>query len=144
MSATVQETGIEGVRLILPLVHGDARGYFFECWHAERYASLGVAERFVQDNVSRSRRGVLRGLHIQHPHAQGKLVQVLDGAVFDVAVDVRAGSPTFGRWVGYELSADNHRQLRETCAPGREIVAVVTSRSYRSSSGSIRTPGWRC
>jgi dTDP-4-dehydrorhamnose 3,5-epimerase len=111
MSATVQETAIEGVRLITPRVHGDARGYFFECWRADRYAGLGVPERFVQDNVSRSRRGVLRGLHVQHPHSQGKLVQVFDGAVFDVAVDVRVGSPTFGQWVAYELSADNHCQL---------------------------------
>jgi dTDP-4-dehydrorhamnose 3,5-epimerase len=127
MSATVQETGIEGVRLIVPLVHGDARGYFFECWHADRYVQLGVPERFVQDNVSRSRRGVLRGLHIQHPHAQGKLVQVLDGAVFDVAVDVRVGSPTFGRWGGYELSSENHRQLY--LAPGIAHGFCVLSES---------------
>lgn len=104
-------TDIEGVVLIEPAVFGDARGYFFESWHSERYAAWGVPTTFVQDNVSRSARGILRGLHFQEPFSQGKLVQVLEGEVFDVAVDVRVGSPTFGRWVGERLSADNHRQL---------------------------------
>jgi dTDP-4-dehydrorhamnose 3,5-epimerase len=104
-------TEIPEVLLIEPRVFRDGRGHFLETWSAERYAALGLPASFVQDNVSASRRGVLRGLHFQHPHAQGKLVQVLRGAVFDVAVDVRFGSPTFGRWVGAELSADNARQL---------------------------------
>ena len=111
MSVTVHPTEIEQVQLIVPTVHGDARGYLFESWHADRYAAIGLPSRFVQDNVSRSARGVLRGLHVQCPFPQGKLVQVLDGEVFDVAVDVRVGSPTFGRWSGHHLSADNHRQL---------------------------------
>lgn len=111
MSVTVEETAIVGVKLILPKVYGDARGSFFEAWHADRYAALGLPAQFVQDNVSRSRRGVLRGLHVQSPHPQGKLVQVLEGEVFDVAVDVRVGSPTFGRWTGHPLSAENHHQL---------------------------------
>jgi len=111
MSVTVHTTAIEGVRLIEPKVFGDTRGFFFELWHAERYAGFDLPSHFVQDNVSRSRRGVLRGLHVQHPNPQGKLVQVLDGEVFDVAVDVRLGSASFGQWVGYRLSADNHRQL---------------------------------
>jgi dTDP-4-dehydrorhamnose 3,5-epimerase len=111
MSVTAEQTTIPGVRLITPVVHGDARGFFFESWRADRCAALGLPDGFVQDNVSRSRRGVLRGLHVQHPYPQGKLVQVLDGEVFDVAVDVRVGSPTFGRWVGYHLSGENHRQL---------------------------------
>jgi len=106
-----QQTAIEGVLLIDPAVYGDARGYFFECWHADRYAAMGLPAHFVQDNVSRSRRGVLRGLHVQQPFPQGKLVQVLDGEVFDVAVDVRVGSPTFGLWSGHYLSAANHHQL---------------------------------
>lgn len=90
---------------------GDARGYFFESWSAGRYADAGIAGPFVQDNISRSRRGILRGLHLQSPHAQGKLVSALVGEVFDVAVDVRTGSPTFGQWVGQVLSDRNHRQM---------------------------------
>ncbi len=97
--------------LIEPNVFGDARGFFMESFSADRYAAAGIPGPFVQDNVSRSRRGVLRGLHLQNPHAQGKLVSVLEGEVFDVAVDVRVGSPTFGQWVGEYLSAENRRQL---------------------------------
>lgn len=111
MSQAVDLTIIPGVLLVTPAVHGDARGYFFESWRADRYAHIGVPDKFVQDNVSRSARGVLRGLHLQSPHPQGKLVQVLEGEVFDVAVDVRVGSPAFGRWVGYRLSSANHQQL---------------------------------
>jgi dTDP-4-dehydrorhamnose 3,5-epimerase len=107
----IQPTQLRSVLLIEPTVHGDARGQFFESWHRERYAASGVPREFVQDNVSRSERGILRGLHLQEPFGQGKLVQVLDGEVFDVAVDVRVGSPTFGKWVGEHLSSDNHRQL---------------------------------
>jgi len=96
---------------IEPRVARDTRGWFFESWNEERFAQHGLARTFVQDNVSRSRRGVLRGLHLQHPHAQEKLVSVLHGEVFDVAVDVRRGSPTFGRWCGERLSAEAGRQL---------------------------------
>jgi dTDP-4-dehydrorhamnose 3,5-epimerase len=99
------------VLLIEPKVFGDDRGFFMETFSAARYAEAGVAGTFVQDNVSRSRRGVLRGLHFQNPHAQGKLVSALEGEVFDVAVDVRVGSPTFGQWCGERLSAENKRQL---------------------------------
>lgn len=104
-------TVLDGVVLIEPAVFSDARGFFVESWHQARYAELGVPSVFVQDNVSRSQQGTLRGLHLQEPYGQGKLVQVLDGEVFDVAVDVRVGSPTFGRWVGEHLSAENHRQI---------------------------------
>jgi dTDP-4-dehydrorhamnose 3,5-epimerase len=90
---------------------GDERGWFLEAWHAERYGEAGIPGGFVQDNVSFSRRGVLRGLHFQHPHGQAKLVGVLQGEVWDVAVDVRAGSPSFCRWVGRTLSERNRRQL---------------------------------
>lgn len=107
----VTPTELPEVLRIDPKVFGDARGYFFETWHRDRYAELGLPREFVQDNLSRSQRGILRGLHLQHPHAQGKLVQVLEGEVFDVAVDVRVGSPTFGRWVSEVLSFENHRQL---------------------------------
>jgi dTDP-4-dehydrorhamnose 3,5-epimerase len=104
------ETSIPEVLLIRPKVFGDARGWFLESWQQQRYAELGLPP-FVQDNVSFSGRGVLRGLHYQHPHGQGKLVQVLAGTVFDAAVDIRVGSPTFGRYVSAELSSENHLQL---------------------------------
>ena len=107
----VIETDLPGVLIIEPKVHGDARGFFIETWHASRYAEHGLPERFVQDNHSRSSRGVLRGLHYQLQQPQGKLVRVTQGEVFDVAVDIRRGSPTFGRWVGVHLSGDNHRQF---------------------------------
>jgi dTDP-4-dehydrorhamnose 3,5-epimerase len=107
----VVATELPGVLLVEPRVFGDARGFFFETFHAERYAAAGIPGPFVQDNLSRSGRGTLRGLHFQEPRAQGKLVQVLQGAVWDVAVDVRKGSPHFGRWVGMELSEENRRQL---------------------------------
>ena len=103
------ETAIPGVVVIEPKLFGDSRGFFMEMYHEERYA--GVTRRFVQDNLSRSTRGVLRGLHFQNPKPQGKLVMVLRGSVLDVAVDVRAGSPTFGRHVAIELSEENRRQL---------------------------------
>ena len=121
----VIETHLPGVLIIEPKVWGDARGYFFESFQAERYASLGVHGSFVQDNISYSRRGILRGLHLQNPNPQGKLVQVLQGTVLDVAVDVRHGSPNFGRSIAVELSADNHRQL--WVPPGFAHGFVVTS-----------------
>lgn len=107
----VVPTRLPGVVVLEPRVFRDDRGHFFESYSQDRYASAGLPERFVQDNVSYSRAGVLRGLHYQQPNAQGKLVTVLRGEVFDVAVDVRQGSPTFGQWVGVTLSADNGRQM---------------------------------
>lgn len=104
-------TRLPGVLLIEPPVFGDGRGFFMETFQAERYAQAGIPGPFVQDNVSLSRHGILRGLHLQNPMPQGKLVYVLRGEVFDVAVDVRRGSPTFGQWVGEYLSAENKRQL---------------------------------
>ncbi|NCA71723.1 MAG: dTDP-4-dehydrorhamnose 3,5-epimerase [Sphingobacteriia bacterium] len=123
----VLETSLPGVLIIEPRVFGDARGFFMETYQAERYAEVGVPAPFVQDNLSYSSKGVLRGLHLQHPRAQGKLVQVLAGAVFDVAVDVRRGSPSFGRWLGIELSAENRRQL--WIPPGFAHGFLVTSES---------------
>jgi dTDP-4-dehydrorhamnose 3,5-epimerase len=101
---------LPGVLLIEPEVFGDARGYFSETYSMPRYEQLGIPP-FVQDNVSRSATGILRGLHLQHPHGQGKLVFALQGEVFDVAVDVRHGSPTFGQTASAVLSEDNHKQL---------------------------------
>ncbi|HET6229997.1 MAG TPA: dTDP-4-dehydrorhamnose 3,5-epimerase [Longimicrobiaceae bacterium] len=120
----VLSTELDGVLLFEPKVIRDERGQFFEAWNEERYRAAGLGERFVQDNVSWSRAGVLRGLHYQHPHAQGKLVTVLRGEVFDVAVDVRRGSPMFGRWAGFTLSAENGRQL--WIPPGFAHGFVVT------------------
>ena len=107
----VIETKLPGVLILEPKVFGDTRGFFFESFHAHRYREAGILVDFVQDNVSRSARGVLRGLHFQNPRPQAKLVQVLEGSVIDVAVDVRHGSPTFGEHVVVELSAENHRQF---------------------------------
>jgi dTDP-4-dehydrorhamnose 3,5-epimerase len=108
----VTTTAIPGVLLLEPKVFGDSRGFFFESFNQRVFeAAIGGTAHFVQDNHSRSERGVLRGLHYQVAHPQGKLVRVVAGAVFDVAVDIRSGSPTFGRWVGVELTADNKRQL---------------------------------
>lgn len=105
------DTGIEGLVILEPELHGDRRGYFMETWHAKRYAEAGLPERFVQANVSRSSAGVIRGLHYQYPEPQGKLVTVLEGRIFDLAVDIRSDSPTFRQWAGVELSAGNHRQF---------------------------------
>ncbi|MDZ3823537.1 MAG: dTDP-4-dehydrorhamnose 3,5-epimerase [Pseudoxanthomonas sp.] len=102
-------TELPGVVIVEPKVFGDERGYFFESFHKARFAEHGLAIDIVQSNVSRSARGVLRGLHYQWPNPQGKLVQVLEGEVFDVAVDIRRGSPTFGRWTACVLSAENKR-----------------------------------
>lgn len=108
----VTSTAIDGVLVLEPRVFGDARGFFLESFNQRVFAeATGLDVAFVQDNHSRSARGVLRGLHYQTVQPQGKLVRVVRGAVFDVAVDIRAGSSTFGRWVGVELSEDNHRQL---------------------------------
>jgi dTDP-4-dehydrorhamnose 3,5-epimerase len=105
------ETAIPGVLILEPEVFGDARGLFMELYHEERYAASGIPARFLQDNLSRSTRGVLRGLHLQNPRPQGKLVTVLRGEVRDVVVDVRLGSPTFGTHVSVDLSEDNRQQL---------------------------------
>lgn len=107
----VIETILPGVLIIEPQVWGDERGWFFESYHQARFAEAGFTHAFVQDNHSRSRRGVLRGLHYQEPNPQGKLVRCTKGALFDVAVDIRRGSPHFGRWFGLELSEENKRML---------------------------------
>lgn len=107
----VTATEMPDVLLVEPRVFGDERGFFYESYNRREFASVGLDVEFVQDNHSRSGRGVLRGLHYQIEHAQGKLVRVTAGDVFDVAVDMRKSSPRFGKWVGVELSADNRRSL---------------------------------
>ena len=105
------ETKLPGVLVVEPDVYGDERGFFLETWSAKRYAEAGLPQTYVQDNMSFSTKGILRGLHLQHPKGQGKLVHVIAGEVFDVAVDVRVGSPTFGHWDGVLLSSDNRKQI---------------------------------
>ena len=107
----VIETTLPGVVIIEPKVFGDERGFFMETWNQQRYVDAGIPAGFVQDNLSYSRRGVLRGLHFQNPNPQGKLVSVYQGEVYDVAVDIRRGSPTFGQWTAVTLSAENKRQF---------------------------------
>ncbi len=107
----ITETKLPGVMLIEPRVFGDDRGFFLESWNAQAFADGGLDLAFVQDNHSKSARGVLRGLHYQSPDPQGKLVRVVAGAVYDVAVDMRRSSPHFGQWVGVELSAENKWML---------------------------------
>ena len=107
----VFETGLDGVVIVEPRVFGDERGFFQESWKASSYGSHGLPVAFAQANISRSAKGVLRGLHYQYRQPLGKLVSVLEGRIFDVAVDVRPGSAFFGQWAGVELSAANHRQL---------------------------------
>ena len=107
----ISETKLPGVLIFEPKVFSDDRGFFLETWSQQRYCEAGIVSSFVQDNVSVSRKGTLRGLHFQHPHGQGKLIQVLSGEVMDVAVDIRLGSPTFGQWVSVILSQSNHKQV---------------------------------
>jgi dTDP-4-dehydrorhamnose 3,5-epimerase len=129
----VISTKIPGVLIFEPKVFGDSRGFFMETWNFARYSEAGLKARFVQDNLSRSARGVLRGLHYQYPRAQGKLVSVVEGEVFDVAVDIRHGSPTFGQWEGVLLSAENKRQfyVPEGFAHGFVVLSENALFSYK-------------
>jgi len=132
----VIDTQIPGVVVIEPLVHGDARGFFYESYNAEKYKSSGLDLTFVQSNVSRSAHGVLRGLHYQWPNPQGKLVSVLEGEVYDVAVDIRVGSPTFGRWAAAVLSAQNKRHfwVPEGFAHGFAVLSDFATFSYQCTA----------
>jgi dTDP-4-dehydrorhamnose 3,5-epimerase len=124
---------LEGLLLIEPKVFGDARGFFLETWNERRYRECGVGAAFVQDNLSLSRQGILRGLHFQNPTPQGKLVSVWQGEVFDVAVDLRRSSPTFGRWHGVSLSAENRRQfyVPPGFAHGFQVVSEAALFHYK-------------
>ncbi|MEO1132115.1 MAG: dTDP-4-dehydrorhamnose 3,5-epimerase [Cyanobacteria bacterium J06639_1] len=127
------DTALPDVFVVEPKVFGDARGYFFESYHEQKLRDLGIETRFVQDNRSRSRRGVLRGLHFQLQHPQAKLCSVLQGEVFDVAVDIRIGSPTFGQWVGVVLSEENKHQIfiPEGFAHGFVVLSETAEFSYK-------------
>ena len=121
------KTPIHGAVLVEPKVLGDARGFFMETWQSERFAAAGIDAKFLQDNHSRSVQWTLRGLHLQVAHTQGKLVRVASGSVFDVVVDLRLSSPSYGAWGGVELSAENHRML--WVPPGLAHGILVTSPS---------------
>ncbi len=130
------KTPLPGCLVIEPVVHGDARGFFYESFHAEKFAQAGLDLKFVQTNVSRSAQGVLRGLHYQWPHSQGKLVSVLEGEVYDVAVDIRRGSPTFGQWAAAVLSADNKRHfwVPEGFAHGFAVLSEQATFVYQCTA----------
>jgi dTDP-4-dehydrorhamnose 3,5-epimerase len=129
----VTATELPGVLLVRPRIFHDGRGTFMETWHRDRYALAGIPSPFVQDNAALSRRGVIRGLHYQYPQPQGKLVMVLLGTVLDVVVDIRRGSPSFGKWLGAELSADNGHQLwiPEGFAHGYAVLSDTAIVSYK-------------
>lgn len=133
----VIETDLPGCRVIEPRVFGDARGFFYESWNKARFAEVGLDLDFVQGNVSASTRGVLRGLHYQWPNPQGKLVSVLEGEVYDVAVDIRRGSPNFGRWAAVLLSAENKRHfwIPEGFAHGFAVVSARAVFTYQCTAG---------
>jgi dTDP-4-dehydrorhamnose 3,5-epimerase len=126
---------IPDVLIVEPEVHADGRGFFLETFHAARYREHGIAGPFVQDNHSRSLGGTLRGLHLQLRHTQGKLIRVIEGEVFDVAVDVRRGSPTFGRWVGVALTADSFTQIYipPGFAHGFAVISAIAQVEYKAT-----------
>jgi dTDP-4-dehydrorhamnose 3,5-epimerase len=141
MGLICEQTSIPGVRVFTPKVHGDARGFFLQTYQLKEYAEAGLDRVFVQDNLSRSRGNTVRGLHYQLRHPQAKLVSVLRGAVLDVAVDIRRGSPTFGRSVAVELSEDNHKQffIPEGFAHGFRVLSDTADFFYKCTD--FFTPG---
>jgi dTDP-4-dehydrorhamnose 3,5-epimerase len=127
------QTALPGVIVVVPDVHRDARGFFLETFHADKYRAAGIDRPFVQDNHSRSVRGTVRGLHLQIRRPQAKLVRVIEGTVYDVAVDLRRGSPTFGKWVGVELSAENFKQsyVPAGFAHGFSVTSEIAQVEYK-------------
>jgi len=144
----VIETPLSGVVVLEPTILRDARGFFMETYHARKYAEFGITETFVQDNHSHSVRGTLRGLHYQRDHPQAKLCRVVQGEVFDVCVDLRQGSPTFGQWYGTVLSAENARQIFVPAgfAHGFQVLSETADFLYKCSdfyvSGDERGIAW--
>jgi dTDP-4-dehydrorhamnose 3,5-epimerase len=132
----ITETPLPGVLVLEPRVFNDERGFFLETYQLGRYDEAGIQDPFVQDNLSRSIKGTLRGLHFQEPHGQGKLVMVMRGAIFDVAVDIRRGSRTFGRWHGVHLSEDNHLQIWVPAgfAHGFFVTSEVADVAYKCTA----------
>jgi dTDP-4-dehydrorhamnose 3,5-epimerase len=138
----ITETSLPGVLLIEPKVFGDARGFFLESWNRKTFAGLGLDLDFVQDNHSRSGKGVLRGLHYQLNDPQGKLVRVTQGRVFDVAVDMRRGSPHFGQWTGHELSAENHHMLWIPPGFAHGFLVLSESADFLYKTTAYYAPQW--
>jgi dTDP-4-dehydrorhamnose 3,5-epimerase len=132
----VIETSLPGVLVVEPQVFKDSRGYFYESYNEAKYVKAGIRAKFVQTNVSQSARGVLRGLHYQWPNPQGKLVSVLEGEVYDVAVDIRRNSPTFGQWTSVMLTANNHRHMwiPEGFAHGFCVLSERTTFAYQCTT----------
>lgn len=132
----VVDTALAGVKIVRPVVHRDPRGFFLETYHLERYAAGGIGDVFVQDNHSKSVRGTVRGLHLQRTRLQAKLVRVIHGEVFDVAVDVRVGSPRFGQWTGVRLSSENAWQMYVPAgfAHGFAVLSEVAEVEYKCSA----------
>jgi len=135
-------TRLPDVLLLEPKVFGDPRGFFMESWNRQTFADLGLDLDFVQDNHSRSARGVLRGLHYQLDQPQGKLVRVTSGAVFDVAVDLRRSSPHFGQWTGHELSAENQRMLWVPPGFGHGFLVLSDSADFLYKTTAYYAPQW--
>lgn len=136
------ETSLPGVLVLEPKVFGDARGFFLESWNRKTFSDLGLDIDFVQDNHSRSARGVLRGLHYQLNEPQGKLVRVVSGAVFDVAVDIRRSSPHFGQWVGHELSAENRRMMWVPPGFAHGFLVLSESADFLYKTTTYYAPQW--
>jgi dTDP-4-dehydrorhamnose 3,5-epimerase len=134
------ETPIAGMLLIEPKVFGDARGFFMETWQAAKFKAAGVDVDFVQDNHSRSAQWTLRGMHLQVQHTQGKLVRVTSGAVYDAVVDLRRGSPSFGRWWGAELSGENHRMLWVPAGLAHGMLVISESADFLYKCTDIYSP----
>lgn len=132
----IVQTSLPGAVVIEPQVFGDARGFFYESYNKAKYIAAGITSEFVQSNVSRSSKGVLRGLHYQWPNPQGKLVSVLEGEVYDVAVDIRRGSPTFGQWAGVMLTSENHRHfwIPEGFAHGFCVLSEYATFTYQCTA----------
>lgn len=133
MSITVRQTSLPGVVIIEPRVFDDKRGFFLETFHSKQYAEQGIEKTFVQDNHSHSSKGILRGLHYQLNYPQGKIVYVVTGEIFDVAVDIRRGSPTFGKWFGVRLSSENKKQvyIPEGFAHGFYVLSAEADVIYK-------------
>ena len=135
------ETELPGVLIIDPVVHRDDRGFFVETWQGERYAAAGIPNAFVQDNHSRSQRGTLRGLHANWRNPQGKLIRCIEGEIFDVAVDIRVGSPTYGKWIGAELSSENFRQVWVPPGFGHGFCVLSESAQVEYKCTNLYDPG---
>ncbi len=138
----VIETDLPGVLILEPKVFGDARGFFQETWNAKVFADIGIDAQFVQDNHSRSAKGILRGLHYQVQDPQGKLVRVTSGRVFDVAVDIRRSSPHFGRWTGVELSGENKRMFWVPPGFAHGFVALEDETDFLYKCTALYAPQW--